>query len=415
MKILQLTREYPPHIYGGAGVHVEHLVRELAKLAEVEVRCFGEQNEEGGGTAPRVRGFGAWDAALEGLNEKLRKAMDPLSVGVAMASAPTETDVVHCHTWYSMAAGLWLKTMYGVPLVVTTHSLEPLRPWKADQLGQGGYALSSWIERTAVEAADAVIPVSEGTRKEVLDAYAVDPDRLRVIHNGVDMDVFQRRDPAPTLEKYGIPQDEPYLLFVGRITRQKGVLHLVEALRQVAPELRAVLCAGAPDTPEIAAEMEAAVTELQKEREGVFWVREMVAIEDLVRFYSGATLFVCPSIYEPFGIINLEAMACGCPVVASRVGGIPEAVADGETGILVPFEAREAPDFQPRDPASFASDLAAAVNELFRDRERRERMAVAGRQRVEKLFSWSRIAEQTLALYEQLVQERSKVRVEHST
>jgi len=402
MKILMLTKEYPPHIYGGAGVHVDFLTRELSKLARVEVRCFGEQAIAERPGQPAVRGFGAWGAAIAGLDPKLRKAVEPLTVDLAMAGEPTDADVVHCHTWYSMMAGLWIKILHGVPLAVTVHSLEPLRPWKEEQLGRG-YHLSSWIERTAMEAADLVIAVSEGTRREVLDCYRIDPERVRVVHNGIDLDVYRRKDPTPALEKHGVPRGKPYLLFVGRITRQKGVIHLVNALRSVSPELGVVLCAGAPDTPEIQAEMEAAVRELQAVRPGVHWIREMVPVPDLVGFYSGASLFVCPSVYEPFGIINLEAMACGCPVVASRVGGIPEAVADGETGTLVPLESRGGADFEPRDPRRFSADLARAINALWADEPLRRRMAEAGRQRVEARFSWAMIARRTLGHYEELV------------
>ena len=402
MKILLLSREYPPHVYGGAGVHVENLSRELAKLAQVEVRCFGSQRAPGGPGQPAVRGFEPWGAALETLDPRLRKAVEPLTVDLAMAGAATDADLVHCHTWYSMMAGLWMKILYGIPLAITIHSLEPLRPWKVEQLGRG-YQLSSWIERTAVQSADAVIAVSEGTRKEVLDCYpAVEPSRVKVVYNGVDPDVFRRRDPGPVLEKYGVPRDKPYLLFVGRITRQKGVLHLVRALTQVDARLQAVLCAGAPDTPEIGKEMEALVKDLQRKRPGVYWIRDMVSVSDLVGFYSGAALFVCPSIYEPFGIINLEAMACNCPVVASRVGGIPEVVVDGETGILVPFETKGPPDFEPGDPMRFARDIAAAINLLFASEPLRRRMGDAGRARVEEKFSWRSIAEQTLKLYEEL-------------
>jgi glycogen synthase len=409
MKVLELTREYPPHVYGGAGVHVEHLSRELAKLVEVEVRCFGDQKDPGGAGRPRVRGFGEWASSLAELDPRLRKAVAPLTVDLAMAALPADADVVHCHTWYSMMAGLWMKTLYGIPLVCTTHSLEPLRPWKAEQLGRG-YALSLWIERTALEAADAVIAVSRGTRREVLECYKIPEERVHVIHNGVDTEVFRPSDPAPVLEKHGIPREKPYLLFVGRITRQKGVIHLVNALRHVDPSLQAVLCAGAPDTPEIGEEMERAVRELAKRRSGVHWVREMVPVPDLVRFYSGAALFVCPSVYEPFGIINLEAMAAGSPVVASKVGGIPEAVLDGETGILVPFESRPPPDFEPRDPARFAGDLAAAVNRLWGDEGLRRRMREAGRRRVVEMFSWSRIARQTVALFEAVRAARETAR-----
>ena len=402
MKILQLTREYPPNIYGGAGVHVEHLTSELARIAEIEVRCFGKQDEPGGDETPSARGFGPWDEALASTPAQLKKALEPLTVDLAMAAQPTDADLVHCHTWYSMMGGLWSKLLYGTPLVVTTHSLEPMRPWKAEQLGRG-YDLSSWIERTAILAADQVIAVSHGTRAEVLDCYPMDESKLSVIYSGVDVDVFKPTDSTPVLEKYGVPQDKPYILFVGRITRQKGVLHLVHALEHLTADVQVVLCAGAPDTPDIEAEMEGAVRELQKTRSGVHWIREMVPVPDLVRFYSGARLFVCPSVYEPFGIINLEAMAAGCPVVASRVGGIPEAVADGETGILVPFEARPAPNFEPQDPAGFAADLAAAINGLHADDALRQRMSVAGRRRVETQFSWREIARQTLDLYEQVV------------
>ncbi len=406
MKILILSREYPPHVYGGAGVHVEFLSRELSKVAEVEVRCFGSQKVAASSGQPAVRGFEPWSAALSELDPRLRKAVEPLTVDLAMAGVSTGASVVHCHTWYSMMAGLWMKILHGIPLVITVHSLEPLRPWKEEQLGRG-YHLSSWIERTAMESADAVIAVSEGTRKEILACYKVDPARVRVIHNGIDLDMYRKRDPGPTLEKYKVPREKPYVLFVGRITRQKGVVHLVRALESVNPELDVILCAGAPDTPEIEREMESSARELQKKRPGVHWIREMVAVPDLVGFYSGASLFVCPSVYEPFGIINLEAMACGCPVVATRVGGIPEAVLDGETGLLVPFESRGGADFEPRDPAKFARDLASAINSLWSNEPLRRRMAGAGRRRVEEKFSWGMIARRTLAMYEELVREKT--------
>ncbi|UCF35639.1 MAG: glycogen synthase [Acidobacteriota bacterium] len=401
MKVLHLTREYPPYIYGGAGVHVEHLARELAKIAEVEVRCFGDQSSDQGPGFPRARGYEPWNEALQATDPKLKKALSPVTVNLAVAATPTDADVVHCHTWYSMLAGLWIKILYGTPLVLTTHSLEPLRPWKEEQLGRG-YQLSSWIERTAVDAADAIISVSNGTRNEVIEAYQPDPSKVHVIYNGVDINLFKKGDPSAVLAKYGIDPTRPYLLFVGRITRQKGVIHLVRALHDVVPELQAVLCAGEPDTPEIGQEMETAVRQLQKTRQRVYWISEMLPVPDLARLYSGAALFVCPSIYEPFGIINLEAMACGCPVVASKVGGIPEAVSDGETGLLVPFESLGAPTFEPKDPAKFSKDLAAQINRLFSDRQLRDRMSAAGRKRVEDLFSWTSIAEQTLKLYETL-------------
>ena len=407
MKVLYLTREFPPYIYGGAGVHVEHLAAEVARLAEVEVRCFGDQDDLGAPDRPKVVGLSAWHQALEPADGRLRKALSPLSVNLAAAALPVDADVVHCHTWYSMMGGLWAKLLYGIPLVLTTHSLEPLRPWKEEQLGRG-YDLSRWIERTAIHAADAIIAVSRGTRDEILQVYAPDPSRVHVIHNGVDIERFRPQDPAPALARLGIPSQKPYILFVGRITRQKGVVHLVRALRHVSPDVQAVLCAGEPDTEEIGREMESAVRALQEQREGVHWVREMVPIPDLVRLYSGAELFVCPSIYEPFGIINLEAMAAGCPVVASRVGGIPEAVADGETGTLVPFESLGAPSFEPRDPERFSRDLADSVNALLADADRRKVMGQAGRKRVEDHFSWPAIAERTLELYRQVAKDFKK-------
>jgi len=402
MKILHLSREYPPYTYGGAGVHVEHLTRELTNLAEVEVRCFGDQDISGSKAQPEVRGLEDWSEALQLADPVLRKSLSPVSVNLATAAIPTDANLVHCHTWYSMLGGLWIKILYDIPLVITTHSLEPLRPWKEEQLGRG-YQLSRWIEQTAIQAADAVIAVSGETRSEILDCYDLDPSRIRVIHNGVDTEIFSPSEARPVLRKYGIAEDRPYLLFVGRITRQKGVVHLVRALSDVSQGIQTVLCAGAPDTEEIGLEMEQAVRQLQENRPAVHWIREMVPIPDLVRFYSGASLFVCPSIYEPFGIINLEAMATGCPVVASRVGGIPEAVADEETGLLVPLDGVGPPSYEPRDPARFSRDLAKAINRLLADDSLRHRMGQAGIRRVQEHFSWKVIARETFRLYEELL------------
>lgn len=401
-KALILSKEYPPHVYGGAGVHVENLTREMARLIDVEVRCFGQQQRLGGDGTPSVRGFGTDPDALRNLDPRLRKAVEPLGVDLAMLSEPVDADLVHCHTWYSMAAGLWAKILYDIPLVVTTHSLEPLRPWKEEQLGRG-YRLSSWIERTAVESADAVIAVSQDTRREVLECYDLDPAAVHVIHNGIDLEGYRPSDPAPVLRKHGVDPDRPYLLFVGRITRQKGVVHLVRSLPWVTPELQVVLCAGAPDTDEIRSEMESAVADAQSRRPGIHWIPEMLPVEEVVALYSGAALFVCPSVYEPFGIINLEAMACHCPVVASRVGGIPEVVLHGETGLLVDFEAAPAPSFEPRDPERFSRDLAEAIDRLAGDPELRDRMGRAGRRRVEEHFSWTSIARRTVDLYAEVL------------
>ncbi len=410
MKVLMLTREYPPHIYGGAGVHVEHLSRELARLAAVEVRCFGAQRAVGGQVVPSVRGFEAAESLLAGLDSRLRKAVEPLAVDLAMLGVRIDADIVHCHTWYSMMAGLWAKILYGIPLVITTHSLEPLRPWKSEQLGRG-YQLSSWIERTAMGAADAIVAVSETTRCEVLECYGGDPERVKVIHNGIDPYQFKPIDPKPTLAKYGIDPDRPYILFVGRVTRQKGIMHLVRALRHVQADVPAILCAGAPDTVEIGREMEGAVADLQRVRPNVRWIAEMVPVPSLVGLYSAAALFVCPSVYEPFGIINLEAMACGVPVVATKVGGIPEAVADGETGILVPIEQKASPDFEPREPERFSRDLAAAIDRLLADPALRKRMGTAGRRRVEERFAWSSIARRTIDVYSSVIAARRPVAV----
>lgn len=407
MKVLVLTREYPPHIYGGAGVHVEHLTRELAHLVDVEVRCFGPNEQAATPGQPAVRGFEVDERSCEGLDSRLRKAIEPLAIDVRMVSQAVDADVVHCHTWYTLMAGLWAKKLYGIPFVVTIHSLEPLRPWKEEQLGRG-YHLSSWIERTAIREADVVVAVSAATRSDVIGCYDLDPEKVRVIHNGIDLERFRPTAATGALEKYGISRERPYVLFVGRATRQKGVLHLAQALEQVTPDLQAVFCAGEPDTEDVAREMEQAVQRLQARRSGVYWIREMVPVDELIELYSAALLFVCPSVYEPFGIINLEAMACGIPVVANRVGGIPEVVVDGETGILVPTDGRS-PGFDGRSADAFASDLASAINRLAEDTEACKRMGEAGRRRVEEHFSWEAIARQTLELYEELV-VRQKVR-----
>jgi starch synthase len=394
-KVALFSNEYPPHVYGGAGVHVEYLSRELARLVPVEVRCFGDQDVDEPNL--RVRGYGPWQAAGEGTDPRFKGALDAFQRDLAMAKDTLDADVVHCHTWYADMAGFLAKRLWDVPLVLTTHSLEPLRPWKVEQLGNA-YHLSSWMERTTILDADAVVAVSQETKADVLRFFPVDPDRVHVIHNGIDLDQY-RPDPGTAfLERYGIDPDRPYVLFVGRITRQKGIIHLVNAIPDIDPALQVVLCAGAPDTAEIGAEMAQRVGEVSEGRDGVIWVREMVAREAAIQLYSNAAVFCCPSVYEPFGIINLEAMACETAVVASAVGGIPEVVVPGETGLLVDPRIREG-TWDPADPAAFSAALAAAINEVGLDEPRRRRMGTAGRRRAEERFSWAAIARQTLDLY----------------
>ena len=398
MKTLILTNEYPPTVYGGAGVHVEYLVRELARLIEVDVRTFGDQDAQAASLS--VRGFGvAHDLAHA--RETLRPVLGAFSRGIGFAAEPVDADVIHCHTWYTHLGGVVAKLAYGLPLVVTTHSLEPLRPWKREQLG-GGYDVSAWIERTAIEMADAVVAVSEETRADVLRHFDIPTERVHVIHNGIDADEYRPIDPSPALARYRIDPTVPYVLFVGRITRQKGIVHLVRAIRHLDPAVTVVLCAGAPDTPEIAAEMEAAVAAVRSDHPNVVWVAEMVDKPTVRQLYSGAAVFCCPSVYEPFGIINLEAMACETAVVASAVGGIPEVVVPGETGLLVPFEAAGHGSLEPADPDRFERDLAAAITELLADPLRRDAMGRAWRERAVSRFSWTSIAKRTVDLYRTL-------------
>jgi starch synthase len=395
VKALLLTNEYPPHVYGGAGVHVEYLSRALAGLMDVEVRCYGDQRSQDGRLT--VRGFGLDEAAF-GCPENLRPVFGSVQRDAAMAAAGTDADLVHVHTWYTHLGGILFKQNYGLPLVLTVHSLEPLRPWKREQLG-GGYEFSSWVEKTAIEMADAVIAVSASTKDDVVRLFDVDPGRVHIVHNGIDLSEYRARSESEVLVRHGIDPARPFILFVGRITRQKGIVHLVRALRHLEPGFQIVLCAGAPDTPEIAGEMKAAVEDARKERPDLLWIGDMVPKEDIIPLYSQAALFVCPSIYEPFGIINLEAMACGTPVVASAVGGIPEVVAHGETGLLVPVGRMAEAPFEPHDAEKFARDLAGAINELMRDGPRRRRMGAAARRRVEEKFSWDAIAKQVAEVY----------------
>ncbi|WP_433392413.1 glycogen synthase [Micromonospora sp. KLBMP9576] len=393
LRVDLLTREYPPEVYGGAGVHVEYLARELRRLADVRVHCFGAPR-----TGPGVTAY-AEPAGLTGANAALRT----MGVDLEMAAACAGADVVHSHTWYANLAGHAAKLLHGVPHVVTAHSLEPLRPWKAEQLG-GGYALSSWCERTAFEAADAVIAVSEGMRRDVLTAYpAVHPDRVRVVHNGIDTAQYAPHHGTDVLERLGIDPALPSVVYVGRITRQKGLPYLLRAARDLPADTQLVLLAGAPDTPEIAAEVQELVAGLRANRSGVVWVAEMLPKPDVIQVLTHATVFVCPSVYEPMGIVNLEAMACETAVVATATGGIPEVVADGETGLLVPIEQAGDGSGTPLDPQRFVADLAAAMNTLLGDPAKTAELGRAGRRRAVAHFSWDAIADRTLDLYRSLL------------
>jgi len=389
-----LTREFPPDVYGGAGVHVEYLVRELRRLTDVEVHTWGEDRDGAHGHRP-------WDA-LAGRGAYLA-ALQAMSVDLAMAASLEDVDLAHSHTWYANLGGHLTKLTYDVPHVATVHSLEPLRPWKAEQLG-GGYALSSFCERTALEAADALIAVSRGMREDVLAAYpAVDPDRVHVIYNGIDTEEYEPDERTDVLERHGIDPDAPSVTFVGRITRQKGLVHLLRAAPDIDPQAQLVLCAGAPDTPEIGAEVQRLVEDVQARRGNVIWLAEMLPKPDVIQILSHSTVFVCPSIYEPLGIVNLEAMACETAVVATATGGIVEVVQDGTTGLLVPFEVGDEATREPRDPAAFAAAIAERVNALVRDPGRAEEMGRAGRALAQERFAWPAIAQETVALYQTLV------------
>lgn len=402
MRVGLFTREFPPLVYGGAGVHVDYLSRELAKEIAVEVHCWGPQNSDDGNL--HVRGAEPWEEITNGTEGKFKGALEALSLNLTQVKFLTGIDIVHTHTWYIAMAGYFAKKLYKLPFVLTTHSLEPLRAWKAEQLGSG-YAMSSWMERTAILDADAIIAVSESTRADILRAYPdVKPDRIHVIYNGIDLAEYQKVSETRALTNYGVDPAMPYVLFLGRITRQKGVTHLVDAIRYLPRETQVVLCAGAPDTPEIAAELRQKVEDARRGHPRIIWIEKMVTKQEAIQLYSNARVFCCPSVYEPFGIINLEAMACCTPVLASATGGIKEVVIDGETGYLVPFDQDPVTSF-PLDPEKFARDLAAGINRLLEDPGRCKRFGAAGRRRVEETFSWTAIAQQTIRLYEQLIQQ----------
>ena len=410
MRIAILTNEYPPYTYGGAGVHVEYLTRELARVHdgvhEVQVLCFGDQRV----SEPPLSVEGVEPPVdLPARDGRHAKFFATLAQNLVMSGRLADVDIVHCHTWYTHFAGCLVKQLQGVPLVLTTHSLEPHRPWKVEQLGTA-YHASTWVERTAYQTADGVVAVSEAMKHDVQSLYGVPPERIRVIHNGIDLDQYRPTPDLAVLASLGIDPEVPYVLFVGRITRQKGIIHLVNAIRYFHAGTQVVLCAGAPDTPEIAAEMGEAVERAKAQsRNPVLWIAEMLPREQVITLYTHAAIFVCPSIYEPFGIINLEAMACETPVVASAVGGIPEVVEHGETGLLVAPEVISADEVQPRHPEQFSRDLGAAVNILLDDPSLRLQMARRARERVEQQFSWTSIAHATLDFYADRVRARGRI------
>jgi len=409
MKIVILSKEFPPHVYGGAGVHVDNLSRELAALDggrhEVRILCFGEQ--EGTFDNRVVQGVER-PSGMEYADPDLDRVMDVLSRNLKIAAAAAEADVIHAHTWYTHLAGCLLKQLTGAPLVLTTHSLEPHRPWKREQLGRG-YAVSAWLEKTAYENADRVIAVSGQMKKDVRQLYDVPEDIVEVVHNGIDVNLYRRREDPAVPASYGIEPEKPYVLMVARMTRQKGIDYFLEAAEHFRPGIQVVLCAGSPDTAEYMEEVARRVERLKREGgRRIVWVDKTVPVEDLVVLYSLAAVFVCPSIYEPFGLINLEAMACGTPVVASAVGGIPEVVEQGQTGMLIGFEAVSASDAKPRDPRAFALDIADAVNRLVDTPGERREMGRKARLRVESLFTWEAVARRTMDLYPRTRQAGSR-------
>lgn len=399
MKALFYTREFPPYVYGGAGVHVEYLADELSKLMNVDVRSFGDQESTSDNLS--VKGFPFENAIFDNTDDKLKAVLKTLSTCIHMNAEPTDADVVHCHTWYAQFAGIIAKLCYGIPLVITTHSLEPLRPWKREQLGRG-YDASSWIEKTAIEMADAIIAVSKETKVDVLKHFNVDKNKVKVIYNGINLKEYVVTKDTSTLEAYNIDKNKPYVLFVGRITRQKGIIHLVNAIKYIDKDTQIVLCAGAPDTKEIGKEMEDAVNEAKKDRNTIIWIDKMLSKQEVIQLYSHADVFCCPSIYEPFGIINIEAMACETAVVASAVGGIKEVVVQNETGILIDLEQQKEAPFEPVYPDKFAQDLANGINKVINNPSLKETMAKKGRQRVENHFDWASIAKQVEELYKSL-------------
>lgn len=401
LKALLLTNEYPPHVYGGAGVHVDYLSRELAKLCRVDLRCFGDQQQTLGNLS--VTGF--QQPRNYQAPKPLHRVFDAVQQGLDFNSSGIDADVVHAHTWYAHFGGLLAKLNYGIPLVVTVHSLEPLRPWKKEQLG-GGYDFSCWVEKAALQMADAVIAVSAETQRDITRFFNIPESKIHIIHNGIDTDEYQPVRSADALQRFGIRADKPYVLFVGRITRQKGIIHLVRAISHLHEDFQVVLCASAPDTPEIGEEMKRLVEQIQVKRQNVIWINEMVDNPTKIALYSHAAVFCCPSVYEPFGIINLEAMACEAPVVASAVGGIPEVVEDHQTGYLVPVNIKDERTFELENPDAFSEALAEKINHLMKHPELQKQMGQAGRRKAISHFSWKSIAKKTLDLYASLCLKR---------
>ncbi|EIV99339.1 glycogen synthase [Thermoanaerobacter siderophilus] len=385
LKVTMFTNEYPPNIYGGAGVHVDYLVRELSKLMEVDVRCFGDQDYTADNL--KVRGYKQWDKLKENSDPRYQKVLGPFSIDLAMVKDEIDSDILHCHTWYTFMAGFLAKKLYDKPLVVTVHSLEPLRPWKEEQLGNG-YKLSSWMERTGIEAADRVIAVSQGSKEDILKYYNIPEEKVEVIYNGIDLNQYQKTDRNIARQKYGI--EGKYILFVGRISRQKGITHLIDAVKYLPKDIKVVLCASSPDTQEVLEEVEQKV----KLYDNIIWINKMVEKEEIIELYSNAEVFACPSVYEPFGIINLEAMACKTPVVASATGGIKEVVVHEETGFLV----------EPGNP----EELAKYINILLNNKDLAIKFGENGRKRIEEMFSWESIAKKTYEMYKDVIEKYKK-------
>ena len=410
MKIALITNEYPPYVYGGAGVHVQYLSRELANLEEkkhtINILCFGDQKVRSGNTI--VDGIQPYPLNLPSRDPRHKRLMDTLVRDIVMAASVADVDIVHAHTWYTHFAGCLIKQLYDVPLVLTTHSFEPHRPWKEEQMGTA-YTVSTWMEGNAYKIADGIIAVSQSMKSDAHELYQVPLEKIRVIPNGIDLDQYKSSPNPAALAAYEIDPEQPFILFVGRITRQKGIIHLVRAIKYLQPGVQVVLCAGAPDTEEIGREMAQMVEEARSQTSNrIIWIPQVLPVDQVISLYTHASIFVCPSIYEPFGIINLEAMACVTPVVASAVGGIKEVVIHGETGLLVPIEHAGPCDREPKDPEKFSQDLAAALNSLLSSPEKRKLMGQKARARVEEHYSWESVARQTLAFYRHLIKNKGR-------